>query len=139
MTAPSPSTVASGWAPRTLSLLRIVAAALYLSHGTAKLFAIPALMPNHATVPLVSWLGLAGLIEAIGGALLLLGLFTRPVAFITAGEMAVAYFVAHAPGGFWPVVNKGELAVLYCFLWLYVCAAGPGVWSLDAIRGRAAR
>ena len=139
MTAPSPTVVASSWAPRTLSLLRIVAAALYLSHGTAKLFAVPALMPNHATVPLVSWLGLAGLIEAIGGTLLLLGLFTRPVAFITSGEMAVAYFVAHAPGGWWPVVNKGELAVLYCFIWLFICTAGPGAWSLDAMRGRSAR
>ena len=139
MTAPAPSIAASSWAPRTLSLLRIVAAALYLSHGTAKLFAVPALMPNHATVPLVSWLGLAGLIETIGGTLLLLGLFTRAAAFITSGEMAVAYFVAHAPGGFWPVVNRGEVAVLYCFIWLFICAAGPGAWSLDAMRGRSSQ
>ncbi len=135
MTTPSPSIAASSWAPRTLSLLRIVAAALYLSHGTAKLFAVPSLMPNGGTVPLVSLLGLASVIEIVGGTLLLLGLFTRPVAFVTAGEMAIAYFMQHAPHGWWPLVNRGEVAVLYCFIWLLICTAGPGVWSLDAIRG----
>ena len=93
-----------------------------------KLFAFPA----GATVPLVSLIGLAGILEAFGGGLLLLGFFTRPVAFILAGEMAVAYFIGHASGSFWPVLNGGQLAVLYCFIWLYFSAAGAGPWSLDA-------
>jgi putative oxidoreductase len=136
MTTLPPSAAMGAWAPKTQSLLRIVAAMLFLSHGTSKLFNLPPLMPNGATVPLVSWLGLAGTIEIVGGTLLLLGLFTRPVAFITCGEMAVAYFWAHAPGGFWPTVNKGEVAVLFCFIWLYFATAGAGAWSLDAMRAR---
>ena len=80
--------------------------------------------------------GFAGIIEFVGGALLLLGLFTRPVAFVLSGEMAVAYFMAHAPQSFYPAINQGDAAILFCFVWLYISAAGPGPWSLDAMRGR---
>lgn len=126
-----------GWAPHLQSVLRIVAAFLFMQFGTAKLFAFPApLMPNGGTVPLLSLLGLASVLEAFGGGLVLLGLFTRPVAFVLAGEMAVAYLYGHAPHGFWPVLNQGHPAVLFCFVWLYLSAAGPGPWSLDALRAR---
>lgn len=125
------------WAPYLLSVLRIWAAFLFMQFGTAKLFAFPAaLMPNGSTVALVSLLGVAGILETFGGGLLLLGLFTRPVAFLLAGEMAVAYFYGHAPRGFWPVLNQGSPAVLFCFVWLYISAAGAGPWSLDALRTR---
>lgn len=124
------------WAPRFLSLLRIAAAFMFMQPGTMKLFAFPVGMPNGGTVPLVSELGLAGVLETIGGAFLLIGLFTRPIAFIVAGEMAVAYFQAHFPHGFWTIINGGQAAVFYCFLWLYLSAAGPGPWSLDALRGK---
>jgi putative oxidoreductase len=126
-----------GWAPQLLSLLRIVAAFLFLQFGTAKVLAFPAaIMPGGGTAPLASLPGVAGLLETTGGLLLLLGLFTRPVAFVLAGEMAVAYFIGHAPQGFWPVLNQGHPAVLFCFVWLYLSAAGPGPWSLDAKRGK---
>jgi putative oxidoreductase len=106
-----------------------------MSSGTMKLFAFPAgVPPNGGTVPLVSEFGLGGVLEVFGGALLVLGLFTRPVAFLLAGEMAVAYFQFHFPGSFWPTINNGVAAVIYCFLWLYFSAAGPGPWSLDAVR-----
>ncbi|HEX2281680.1 MAG TPA: DoxX family protein [Thermomicrobiales bacterium] len=121
------------WAPRLLSLLRIVAAFLFIAHGTQKLFAWPVAEPREPAA-LLSLMGVAGVLETFGGLLLLLGLFTRPVAFILAGEMAVAYFMAHAPQGFWPILNRGELPALYCFLFLYLAAAGPGPWSLDARR-----
>ena len=125
------------WAPQLLSILRIVAAFLFVQFGTAKLFAMPGpLMPGGGTAPLGSLAGVAGVIESIGGVLLLLGLFTRPVAFIVSGEMAVAYFHGHAPNGFWPVLNGGHPAVLFCFVWLYISSAGPGPWSLDALRRR---
>ena len=125
----------SSWAPYMLSILRIVAAFLLLQIGTAKLFAYPAaVMPGGGTAPLTSLAGVAGALEVAGGALLLVGLFTRPVAFLLSGEMAVAYFVGHAPQGFWPVLNGGTDAVFFCFLWLYLCAAGPGPWSIDALR-----
>jgi putative oxidoreductase len=114
------------------SLLRIVAAFLFIAHGTQKLFAFPLDQPRPA-VELMSQMGLAGVLEVVGGSLLLLGLVTRPVAFILAGEMAVAYFLAHAPRSFWPVLNGGEPAVLFCFIFLYIAAAGPGPWSLDAL------
>lgn len=128
----------SSWAPHLLSALRIVAAFLFVQFGTAKLFAFPAaVMPGGGTAPLASLPGIAGALEAFGGALLLVGLFTRPVAFLLSGEMAVAYFVGHAPQGFWPVLNQGHPAALFCFVWLYVSAAGPGPWSLDAARGAA--
>lgn len=123
------------WSPYLLSVLRIIAAFTFISHGTQKLFAFPVLEPRDP-VPLLSMLGLAGVLESVGGSLLLLGLFTRPAAFILAGHMAFAYFIAHAPRGFWPLLNGGEVAVLFCFIWLYLAAAGPGRWSLDALWSR---
>jgi putative oxidoreductase len=114
-------------------VLRIVAALSFMTHGTQKLFAAPVAEPRDP-VSLVSLMGLAGLLETFGGALLLLGLFTRPVAFLLSGEMAAAYFIAHAPRGFWPVLTGGEVPMLFCFIWLYLAAAGPGPWSVDAAR-----
>ena len=133
MTAPSVVARWSTWAPELRSLLRIVAAFTFMQFGMAKLFAFPgAIMPGGGTVPVASLLGLAGSLEAFGGALLLLGLFTRPVAFLLAGEMAVAYFIGHGSHGFWTVLNQCTPAVIYCFVWLYLSAAGGGPWSLDA-------
>jgi putative oxidoreductase len=125
----------SKWGPQLRSVLRIVAAAMFGLAGTMKLFAFPAGMPpdgGTAAFPSQIWLG--GFLEVVGGGLLVLGLFTRPVAFLLSGEMAVAYFQFHAPGGFWPILNGGVSAALYCFVWLYLSAAGPGPWSLDAWR-----
>jgi putative oxidoreductase len=125
------------WAPYLLSVLRIIAAFLFMQFGSAKLLAIPgAVMPGGGTAPLMSLPGFAGSLELVGGALLLLGLFTRPVAFLLSGEMAVAYFLGHAPHGFWPVLNQGSPAILFCFIWLYISSAGPGPWSIDARRRR---
>jgi len=125
------------WAPYFLSILRITAAFLFLQYGTAKLLAFPGpMMPGGTTVSLTSQIGVAGLLEAIGGAFLLIGLFTRPIAFLLSGEMAFAYFIGHAPRGFWPVLNQGTPAVLFSFVWLYVSAAGAGPWSLDALLRR---
>lgn len=122
-------------APYLLSIFRIVAAFLFMQVGTAKLFAFPAaIMPNGGTAPIGSLVGVAGVLETFGGLLLLVGLFTRPVAFLLSGEMAIAYFKAHAPQGFWPVLNQGAPAVFFAFLWLYISAAGPGPWSIDALR-----
>ncbi len=122
------------WSPPFLSVLRIITGLLLLQHGTQKLFGFP---PSDMGQPeLVSLMGLAGLLEFFGGLLIIVGLFTRPAAFVLSGFMAVAYFMAHAPGGFYPVLNGGELAVLYCFVFLYLVYAGPGPWSLDALRGR---
>jgi len=136
MTAPNVVTKWSSWAPQLLSVLRVVAAFLFMQFGTAKLFAFPAaIMPGGGTAPLASLAGIASVLETVGGACLLLGLFTRPVAFILSGEMAVAYFYGHAPQGFWPVLNQGHPAILFCFVWLYLSAAGAGPWSLDARRG----
>ena len=133
-------TLAARWrarAPEILSLVRIVAALVFMHVGTAKLFAVPvAIMPGGGTAPAGSLVWFAGILETFGGLLLLVGLFTRPVAFVLSGEMAVAYFHGHAPRGFWPVVNMGQPAILFCFLWLYFSAAGPGPWSLDARRER---
>jgi len=110
---------------------------MFILAGTTKLFAFPAGVPPHGgTVRLVSQVGLGAILEAFGGGLLLVGLFTRPVAFLLAGEMAVAYFQFHAPQGFWPTMNGGVAAVLYCFVWLYFSAAGAGPWSLDSKRGK---
>ena len=131
MRSPIPAT----WGPRLLSILRIAAAFLYIAHGTQKLFGWPANEPQ-TTVALFSLFGLAGVIETFGGLLLLLGLFTRPMAFLASGEMAVAYFMAHAPHGFWPLLNRGEVPVLLCFIYLYLAAVGGGPWSLDAVRSR---
>ena len=136
MTAPNLGAKWSSWTPRLLSVLRIVAAFLFMQFGTAKLFAFPAaIMPGGGTAPIASLPGIAGILETFGGLFLLVGLFTRPVAFILAGEMAIAYFLGHAPNGFWPVLNQGHPAILFCFIWLYVSAAGAGPWSLDAKRG----
>jgi putative oxidoreductase len=122
------------WAPQLLSVLRIVLAFLFIQVGSAKWFAFPAaVMPGGGVAPVGSLAWAAGVIEVVLGALILLGLFTRPVAFILSGEMAFAYFLGHAPHGFWPVLNQGGLAVIYCFLFLYISAAGPGPWSLDAL------
>ena len=117
------------WSPQLLSILRIVVGFLFLVHGTQKLFGVPG--GEGVPVPLLSLIGVAGVLELVGGLLVLLGLFTRPVAFVLSGEMAVAYFMAHAPEGFWPRTNGGEEAVLYCFVFLYLAAAGGGPWSLD--------
>ncbi|MGE0043725.1 MAG: DoxX family protein [Vicinamibacterales bacterium] len=122
-------------APWLLSVLRIAAAASFMTHGTQKLFAMPVNEPRDP-VALLSLFGLAGILEVVGGALLLGGLFTRPVAFVLSGQMAVAYFMAHAPRGTFPVLNGGEPAVLYCFLFAYLAAAGGGALSLDRLRGR---
>jgi putative oxidoreductase len=119
----------STWAPRGLSILRIVVAFLFMSHGLQKILAFP--VARAVETPLWSLSGVAGLLELVGGALLLIGLFTRPVAFLLSGEMAFAYFIAHAPHGFWPLLNRGELAALYTFVFLYLAAAGGGPWSLD--------
>lgn len=125
------------WTPYLLSVVRIAAAFLFFQFGTAKLLALPApIMPGGGTAPLTSLVGLAGLLELVGGALLLVGLFTRSTAFVLSGEMAVAYFYGHAPQGFWPVLNGGTPAILFAFLWLYISAAGPGPWSIDARRRR---
>jgi len=125
------------WSPQLLSILRIVLAFLFIQVGSAKWFAFPAaVMPGGGTAPVGSLPWFAGVIEVVGGTLILFGLFTRPVAFILAGEMAFAYFMGHAGHGFWPVLNQGALAVIYCFLFLYYSAAGPGPWSLDALLAR---
>jgi putative oxidoreductase len=123
----------SNCAPYLLSALRIVAAFLLVQFGTAKLFAFPAaILPGGGTASLASLPGVAGALETFGGALLFIGLFTRPVAFLLSGEMAFAYFIGHAARGFWPVLNNGHPVVLFCFVWLYLSAAGAGPWSLDA-------
>lgn len=123
------------WAPYLLSILRIMAAFLFIQIGSAKILAFPgAVMPGGGTAPLSTLPGFAGAMELVGGTFLLLGLFTRPVAFILAGEMAFAYFIGHAQQGFWPVLNLGGPAVSFAFLWLYLSAAGGGPWSLDALR-----
>lgn len=127
--------IPESWTGYLRSLLRIVAAFLFMTHGTQKLFAWPVDEPKDPA-EIVSLMGLAGVLEVFGGALLLLGWFTRPVAFLLAGEMAVAYFMSHAPRGFWPILNRGEVAALYCFLFLYLAAAGPGPWSIDKARSR---
>lgn len=143
----------AAWAPRVLSILRIVAALLFMQHGAQKLFQYPPQPPRPAPPcpcpveqapppppsPLMTTLmNVGGVLEFFGGLLLLLGLFTRPLAFILSGMMAVAYFGWHfdlsIPGGFWPITNRGELAVLYCFVFFYLVFAGPGPWSLDALR-----
>jgi putative oxidoreductase len=122
------------WAPRVLSALRVVTALLFMTHGTAKLFGFPQVQ-DFANLELASLLGVSGILEFVGGVLMLVGLFTRPTAFILSGMMAVAYFLAHAPMGFFPLLNQGELAILYCFVFLYFSVAGGGAWSLDAARG----
>ncbi|MEI8133930.1 MAG: DoxX family protein [bacterium] len=124
-------------APKIESALRIVAAILFILSGTTKLFAFPGgIPPNGGTVPFMSQAWIGAFLECFGGIFILMGLYTRPVAFLLAGEMAVAYFQFHAPKDFWPTINGGAPAILYCFIWLYFSATGPGPWSLDAKRGK---
>ena len=120
----------STWSPRALAALRIMAGLLFLEHGLIKMIGFPG--PGPETLP--PMILIAGLIETFGGLLLVLGLFTRPAAFLSSGLMAAAYFIGHAGGGFWPSANGGEAAILYCFVFLYLAAAGAGPWSLDAQR-----
>ena len=121
------------WAPRLLAVFRIVMSVLFLSHGLVKIFGFPA-GAQPGKVPLLGLLGAAAVLEVVGGALVGLGLFTRPAAFLLSGQMAIGYFMFHAPKSFFPVLNGGEPAILYCFGFLYFAAAGAGVWSLDAKR-----
>jgi len=123
----------SRWQPQLLALLRIVTGLLFVEHATQKFFAFPATFPVH---PLPPMLVAAGVIELVAGLLVTVGLFTRLAAFIASGEMAVGYFVGHASKGFWPAVNGGEGAILFCFIFLYLAAAGPGAWSIDGARLR---
>jgi putative oxidoreductase len=119
------------WTPQILSLLRFVAGFCFLWHGSAKLLHYP---PGMEGIPLMSQMGMAGVLELVGGTLVCIGLFTKPVAFILSGEMAFAYFMAHAPHGLLPAMNGGDAAVLYCFVFLYLSAAGGGPISVDAMR-----
>ena len=123
----------SRWQPQLLAVLRIVAALLFLEHGLMKLFHFPApQMPG----PLPTLLVVAAVIELVAGVLITLGLFTRLAAFVASGEMAVAYFMSHFPKSFWPGINMGDAAILFCFVFLYIAAAGPGAWSIDGARMR---
>ena len=121
----------AAWAPRALSVLRIMMGLMIIEHGMGKLLGWPP-VAAYAGIKLFSLLGLAGIIELVGGALLIIGLFTQPVAFILSGEMAVAYFMVHAPRSFFPLINGGALAIIYCFAFLYLSSAGGGPWSVDA-------
>ena len=120
------------WAPRLLSVLRVAAALIFMAHGTQKLFGFPA-PPGSGFPPVFSLFWIGGVIELVGGLLILLGLFTRPTAFVLSGEMAVAYWMFHAPRNPYPLLNNGDASILYCFVFLYLAAAGPGPWSLDAL------
>lgn len=128
-------TALTAWAPQALSVLRIVSGLIFMEHGTQKLFGFPP-SGSGGTVELASLMGVAGVLETFGGLLLLIGLLTRPVAFVLSGMMAVAYFMAHAPQSFYPVNNMGDAAILYCFVFLYLVFAGPGPWSVDAVMRR---
>ena len=124
----------NAWSPRALAALRIVTGLLFLAHGLVKLFGFPeGAEPGQQA--LFSLLGIGAVLELVGGALIVLGLFTRPVAFILSGEMAVAYFLFHAPSSVYPVINGGDAAILFSFIFLYLLTAGPGAWSLDGRRG----
>lgn len=121
-----------GWAPHILSVLRVLAAASFLTHGTMKLFAWPAAFEY----PMNALLHTAAFLEIIGGTLLIIGLFSRPTAFVLSGSMAIAYFIGHGSRGFFPVLNGGEPAMFFCFIFLYIAAAGPGAWSADRVMGK---
>ncbi len=127
--------ILESWRPRILSILRIFAGLELLQHGTGKWLGFP-VVPAFANASATSLSGIAGMIELVGGVLFVLGLFTRPVAFILSGMCAAAYFISHAPRAFYPILNGGELAALYCFVFLYFVFAGPGPWSLDAMMKR---
>ena len=134
---PDFATLRLTWEPRVLSILRMTVGLLYMEHGLAKVLGFP-LQPNHIPHSLFSVNpGLQGMLELVGGLLIALGLFTRCVAFVLAGDMAVAYFMAHAPRGFFPLLNGGELAIVYCFVFLYLWVAGGCEWSLDRLRAPA--
>jgi putative oxidoreductase len=124
----------SRWQPQILALLRIVTGLLFVEHGTQKFFAFPAPFPMPGPLPPIEVA--AGVIELVAGILVTVGLFTRLAAFIASGEMAVGYFMFHFPKGFWPAINMGEAAILYCFIFLYLAASGPGAWSIDGARTR---
>jgi putative oxidoreductase len=124
----------NNWMPQALGGLRIMASLLFIEHGTQKLFGFP--MPAHGVAPLFSLMGFGGCLELIGGILLLMGLKTRIVAFILSGEMAIAYFMAHAPRAFFPVLNGGDAAILFCFTFLFFVFSGAGAWSIDSLLGR---
>jgi putative oxidoreductase len=129
------TTIGVVWGPRVLSVLRIVAGLILLQYGLAKLFGWPA-VAIFKDLPWLSLYGVAGMFELIGGILMILGLFTRPVAFILSGEMAAAYFIDHFPHSFFPVLSRGDLAVILCFTFFYLAFAGGGPWSVDAMRGK---
>jgi putative oxidoreductase len=123
----------AAWSPQMLAVLRIMTALLFIEHGTSKMFDFPP-SPMPGEFKLFSLMGLAGILEVVGGLLILIGLCTRPVAFVLAGFMAVAYFMAHAPKSFFPLLNEGDAAILYCFIFLYLMVAGPGAWSVDSLK-----
>jgi putative oxidoreductase len=123
----------SGFRPYMLSILRIISGLIFMAHGTQKILNFP---PAQRAVDLTSLGGIAGFFELIGGALITIGLLTRPAAFLCSGVMAVAYFYAHAPRSFYPILNGGDAAILYCFVFLYIFFAGAGPWSVDAMRRR---
>jgi putative oxidoreductase len=123
------------WQPQALAALRVMAALLFMEHGTAKLLHFPVPQPGVSD-PLPPLLLAAAIIEIVGGTLVVLGLFTRLAAFLMAGEIAIGYFMFHFPQSFWPIVNQGEAAILYCFIFLYLAAAGPGAWSVDGAQRR---
>ena len=120
------------WSPRPLGVLRIVTALLFMEHGAQKLLGFPP--SDHGSPELFSLLGVAGILELVGGFFILIGLFTRPIAFVLAGEMAFAYWMAHAPKSIYPALNGGDAAILYCFIFLYLAAAGAGAFSVDESR-----
>lgn len=126
----------SPWTGRMLSVLRIVAGLVFMTHGTQKLLGVPPLPQGMPPIEWMSQFGIAGILELFGGLLIILGLLTRPVSFVLAGEMAVAYFQVHFPQSYWPTVNMGEPAVLFCFIFLYFVFAGAGPWSVDAMIAR---
>lgn len=126
--------IPNSWSPYLLGVLGIITGLLFLAHGTAKLLQWPFVDMFKDGVPIGSLFGIGGIVEIVGGAMIVLGLFTRPVAFVLSGMMAVAYFMFHAPAGFYPIINGGELAILYCFIFLFLAAQGPGALSIDQRR-----
>jgi len=127
------------WPSRILSVLRIVVGAVFITFGTMKLFNVPPMPPGVPPLDLMSQMGIVGILETFGGLAFVLGIYTRPIAFILSGEMAVAYFQGHFPQSFWPSVNMGAPAILYCFIFLYFVFSGAGVWSVDAMLARSKR